>query len=478
MPVAVIKRSELKNLVPSPPSAKKNYIWDLHVKGFGAYMTSAGVIAFLYQYRMPGQKTKSGKIGNHGEFTVEQARDRAADWANMRRKGIDPLAEVRRLRDEEIAKAQLTVGNYVEAFILRRSGRGKELKAVPQRILRKDVIGILGEKRLDEIRIEDVEAFADELRPRGKSAERLGLVYLNIVLNDAVKRGKLAYNPASAVDTPQAGERTRTFDEHEFQRFLEASSDIGGPRRDILEVLVRLAKRKEEIAQMTWDQLDPDVRILSIPDATSKNGEPYRVELPRQVRDIILSQQPDQRLRTGPVFTLNGRTWPQMGSQVKDLLDANMARRVQSANERNGTALSIKHFTIHDVRTAVASRLEGAPFMLGNNLIDRILLHKKEGKITRAYQRATLVTEAGIAMQAWNDHLDEIMAGDGAWPGGHMLPTMEPKERHERLASFRHGWPLRTDQVKAKERHRTVGETETERRRNKRRAQTETARKG
>jgi len=476
MPVAVIKRSELKNLVPSPPSAKKNYIWDLHVKGFGAYMTSMGVIAFLYQYRMPGQKTKSAKIGNHGELTVEQARDRAADWANMRRKGIDPLAEVRRLRDEEIAKAQLTIGNYVEAFILRRSGRGKELKAVPQRILRKDVIGILGKKRLDEIRIEDVEAFADELRPRGQSAERLGLVYLNIVLNDAVKRGKLAYNPVSAVDTPQAGERTRTFDDHEFQRFLEASSDVGGPRGDILEVLMRLAKRKEEIAQMTWDQLDSDVRVLSIPD--TKNGEPYRVELPRQVRDIILSQQPDQRLRTGPVFTLNGRTWPQMGSQVKDLLDANMARRVQLANERDGTALSIRHFTIHDIRTAVASRLEGSPFMLGNNLIDRILLHKKEGKITRAYQRATLVTEAGIAMQAWNDHVDELMAGNGAWPGGRVLQVMKPKERIERLESFRHGWALRADQVKAKVRHETVGRTATDRRRISRQAKTAATKAG
>lgn len=475
MTVAVIKRSELDKLEPSPSSAKKNLIWDRHVKGFGVYMTSTGVISFLYQYRMPGQKTKSGKIGNHGELTVKQARDQAADWANMRRRGIDPLAEIKRHRDEDLAKAQLTVGNYVEAFILRRSERDKEFKTAAQRSLRNDVIGILGEKRLDEIQIEDVEAFANKLRPRGPSAERTGLNYLNIVLNDAVKRGKLAYNPASAVETPRAGERTRTFDEHEFQRFLEASNDVGGPRGDILEVLMRLAKRKEEIARMTWDQLDLDVRILSIPDTVSKNGEPYRVELPRQVRDIIISQQPDQRLRTGQVFTLDGRNWPQMGAQVKDLLDANMARRVQSANERDGTALSIKHFTVHDVRTAVASRLEGAPFMLGNNLIDRILLHKKEGKITRAYQRATLETEAGVAMQAWNDHLDELMAKESAWPGGRLLGPIKPKDRHERLLHFRHGWQLRTDQAVAKVRHKTVGETETDRRRNSRRAKANAA---
>jgi len=167
-----------------------------------------------------------------------------------------------------------------------------------------------------------------------------------------------------------------------------------------------------------------------------------------------------------------------MGTDVKSRVDANMHRRLELANERDGTALSIEHFTLYDIRTTAASRLEEKPFLTPMSVLDAILLHKKEGRgSTRIYARAKLGSEAGEVLQTWNDHLDELMARPDAWPGGVVLDDMRPKERMKRVDALRAGWPMREDQKRARKNLEDNGIDTEEYRRRQRRARA-TARKG
>lgn len=472
MPVGKLQRSSIKDLEISPPSATKKIVWDTVIKGFGAYKTSSGVVSFLFQYRMPGGKTKSTKLGNHGELTIEQARDMAAELAVQRRRGIDPISERKRLAQLERDKRDLVLSVYAEDYIQRRIEDDAPLANAPMTVIRRDVIGLLGHLRIDKMTIDDVETFGRKLKERGPSAKRSGLVQLKAILNDAVDRDRIAKSPARNVTTPKSGERVRRLREDETQRYLEACHDLGGVRGDLAAIYLRLVKRKDqEIANMTWEQLDIGRATWSIPDTNSKNNEPYVVELPRQVLEIVLRQQPDPKLRRGRVFTLDGVSAPVMGTDVKRIIDAHMHRRLELANGRDGTALSIEHFTLYDIRTTAASRLEEKPFLTPMSVLDAILLHKKDGRgSTKIYARAKLGTEAGEVLQVWNDHLDELMSRSDAWPGGMELEDMKPKERARRVKALRTGWPMREDQKKAEKRLEDAGIDTEECRRRQRRA--------
>lgn len=454
-----LNRDNIKALPPSPASSKKLIRWDRDIKGLGAYRTSRGYVSFVFQYRMPGGKTKSIKLGNFGELTLEQARLVASEMALQRRQGTDPIALAKARRAEEIANTELVLANYAEGYIARREAGGKPLNKAQTNIVRNDVIGLLGEHRIDRMTVEDVEAFANTLAARGPSARRSGLTYLKAIMNEAISRDKIGRSVAAGVETNKSGERDRRFRDGELQRFLEAANDIGDCRGDIYEVLARTLKRKEEISRIQWGDLDLAKGEWHLDRMRNKGRESHRIELPRQVMTIILRQQPDPRLRVGPVFTLDGgRTAPEMGSQVKDLLDANMHRRLELANERDGTAHSIGHFTIHDLRTTGASRLQEKPFLTKEAIIDSILLHKAPGTVSRIYQRSMLEIEAGEVLQAWNDWVDALMARPDAWPGGRDLPPLTNAERKAGIARFREGWPLRADQRRAAERREAEGE--------------------
>ena len=462
-----INLTTLKSLVKSLASSTKNISWDLEVPGFGVYRTSSGRVSFLYQYRMPGhgEKTKSAHLGYLGELTVDQARAIASGYAHERRCGIDPIQKRRdELKIDEMATT-LIISNYFEDFIVRRGAGKSPLKETQIQVYRRDVLAHIGHLRLDKLSEGDILDFVTQLKARGPSAHRSGLVNLKTLILDATKRRLFQPTDAHTLDIPKPNERDRRLEDDELQRLLEGAADIGDVRGDMIEATVRLAKRKDEVAEMPWKELDLANGVWNLPGDRNKSKKPWRITLPAQVIAILERQQPDPLLRTGPVFTLDGKGSPELGSDVKNRLDANMHRRLQLANERDGTMKRIAHFNMHDFRTAAASTLQEDPYLVSPSVIDAVLLHVPPGPITKIYQRSQLSNEAGQALKLWNLHIDQLMARESAWPGGRHLEPMDGAERVRRLADFRKDWPQRADQVRAQAARETTKDQPTQRRR-------------
>ena len=451
-----ISRQNIAKLPKSPKSKSKQMMWDTTVPCFGCYKSTKGRVSFIYQYRMPGnpdRTIRSTLLGYMGEITPEQARALASELAMKRRTGIDPVLERMEAAAAEAAKTDLVLANYVEGYLERRIAKGKPHNATQTAIIRRDVVGLLGDKRIDRLTRPEVEAFGATLYARAPSAMRTGLVYLQAILNEAKDRDVISKAPTDRFEIPKSGKRSRRLRPDELKRFLESAHDIGDCRGDVLEMLVRTAKRKDEVRRMVWEEIDLSQAVWNLPDERSKNRKPYVIRLPRQVVALLERTQPDPRLRTGFVFSLNGgKTPPEITSQVKDVLDANMHRRVELANERDGTALSVGHFTVHDLRTAVASRMQEAPLGVPKDVIDAVLLHSGGGGVIDVYATSRLEAEAGDALQRWNDWLDASMAEPDAFPGGRDLPRIKEGEQQRRLVDFRKGWPERADQKRARER--------------------------
>ena len=172
-----ISRQNIAKLPNSPKSKSKQMMWDTAIPCFGCYKSTKGRVSFIYQYRMPGdpdRTIRSTLLGYMGEITPEQARALAAELALKRRTGVDPVLDRMEAAAEEAAKTDLVLANYVEGYLERRIAKGKPHNATQTAIIRRDVVGLLGDKRIDRLTRPEVEEFAAKLYARAPSAKRAG----------------------------------------------------------------------------------------------------------------------------------------------------------------------------------------------------------------------------------------------------------------------------------------------------------------
>ena len=175
---------------------------------------------------------------------------------------------------------------------------------------------------------------------------------------------------------------------------------------------------------MDWSEIVVERSEWNLPADRAKDRKPHLIQLPTQILAMILAQQPDPKLRRGPVFTLNGAKSPSMGTQLAERLHANLHRRLEYANAAEDLDNTVDHFTVHDIRKVPVSTLVEDPFNAPKDLIDAILLHSGGKTMANRYALSQLDRETGAMMQCWNDHVDEIMAEADAFPGGRELPHL------------------------------------------------------
>ena len=133
-----------------------------------------------------------------------------------------------------------------------------------------------------------------------------------------------------------------------------AARRIGGAYGGIVELLALTAQRREEVARMTWDELDLAVRLWTLPAVRTKNARAHCVHL-SEAAVAVIARAP----RLGSfVFTGTGKASFQDFTRAKARLD-----------EMSGVAA----WRLHDLRRTVVSgmaRLGVAPHMA-----DRLLNH-------------------------------------------------------------------------------------------------------
>lgn len=436
-----INDKEIESLVNSEAGGTKKYKWDRTVKGFGVYKTAKGVATFVYRYRV-GKAFRFKKLGTRVFLKCTQARDLARAMAYLRSTGVDPVMAERAAAADAKAASALLIRNYAEGFIDRKGRSKTPFTDSVKSTIRNQIVGKLGDRRMDEITLDEVEAAGRELEKDTGTSGRWFYVYIKSMFYDAEKRNAIAKSPLRALAVPQPNERDRVLSEAELRLFLIAAHDMHDARGDQYEMLARVAKRRSEVSDLPWSEIDrrDEIWIWNLPKARSKNKVAQTIILPRQVRILLERQQPDESRRTGLVFARDGVNRPHITNAARKVLNANMHRRIELMEAEGGTVPRIDHFTVHDLRTAVSTALQRAPFSVTPHVIEAMLNHKPPSKVQRTYQQDKYVPEVGEALAAWNDHVDRLMGDPDEWSGGPDLPRMIGKEVQRRHAAFTADW--------------------------------------
>jgi integrase len=364
--------------------------WDTGSPGFGVKVTPKGRKVFIVLYRTGGAGSKLRKytIGPYGRVTIHQARVAAQRVFAAKLEGRDPAAERRNAKRRLVADR---VEDLLESFIAQRLSQNRSAGEIA-RLLRRETGKAWGGRSIHEITKRDVVEVISAIEQRGAPvAANKTLKSIKTFLLWCVGRAVLDRSPAEGVPLPaKEFARDRVLNDQELAQVIIAARQMDGPYGGIVELLALTGQRREEVAQMTWDELDLAGRIWTIPKSRTKNGKEHVVHLsPESTRVLMRSE------KRGPfVFS-------RLGSKPFD--------GFSKAKRQLDQLAAVTGWRHHDLRRTCVSgmaRLGVAP-----HVADKILNHQAGtiSGVAAVYQRHDFLSERRQALDLWGSHVDRIL---------------------------------------------------------------------
>jgi integrase len=402
MPRCRLTKSSIDAL-PTPSS--DTVYWDVGSPGFGVKVTPKGRKVFIVLYRAGGAGSKLRKytIGPYGRVTLHQARVAAQKVFAAKLEGRDLAVEKRQARRRVVADR---VEDLLETYIAQHVSQRRSAREI-SRLLRREVGKPWRARSIHEITKRDVVELISAIEQRGApgSANKT-LKAIKTFLRWCVGRAVLDRSPAEGVPMPAKQiARDRVLNDRELTQILLAARTMGGPYGAIIELLALTGQRRQEVADMTWDELDLPRRIWTLPKTRTKNAKQHIVHLSDQSLSVL-----NHMTVRGPfVFSVLGTKPFAVFSQAKRRID-----RLSGVTE----------WRVHDLRRSAVSGM--ARLGIAPHVADKILNHQSGAisGVAAVYQRHEFLSERREALDRWGAHLGEelnggVLTGEMSMPESH-----------------------------------------------------------
>jgi integrase len=366
--------------LPAPPKDRTIH-WDRTMAGFGLMVTASGHQSYVVQYRAG---RRSHRMSLKPGLTLQDARREARKLLGDVARGGDPLAE----RRKAARAGEDTFQAIAEDYLKRESKRSiDQTRAVLDRL----VFPKLGARPIADIRKSDIVRLLDKVADeRGPSMADITLAHVRRILNWHASRADDYRSPivrgmTRTKPSEQARERVLTDDElRALWKTAEASTSLVGP---FMQFLLLAACRRNEAAQMAWNELDG--AVWTLPASRSKNGREQVLPLSPLALDALgrLPRITGSRF----VFTTDGKH-----------AFANFSKAKASFDE----ACGVTDWTLHDLRRAARSLMSRAG--VDANVAERCLGHVVAG-IRGTYDRHAYFDEKKRAFEALAALIERIV---------------------------------------------------------------------
>ncbi|WP_304271537.1 tyrosine-type recombinase/integrase [Brevundimonas naejangsanensis] len=401
----------LKNLKPKSKAYKST-----DRDGLYAYVSPGGAISFRYDYRFNGRRETLtlGRYGRGG-LSLAQARERLFEIKRTIADGVSPALEKqrakRRLKEahsfEHVAQRWMDTAPMADSTrIMRRS------------IFNREVLPQWRTRLLSEITPDDLRAHCKSIVDRGAPATAIHVRdIVKQIYGWAILHGEKIDNPADGVGPASIATfrpRDRSLSPSEIRIMLSLLGDVATlpTIRLGLKFILLSMVRKSELQDGTWDEVDFENAVWSIPKARMKRSRPHNVYLSTQMVDILIALK-----------TCAGNSKYLLPSRYD--ADAPMSRatfnRVTTAIAERAKAqgLPLEPFTVHDLRRTASTLLHEMGF--NSDWIEKCLAHEERSS-RGVYNKAEFEMQRRHMAQQWSDAVE-------AWEQGHSFsPVLAPPE--------------------------------------------------
>jgi integrase len=392
-----------------------------------------GAVSFRLTYRING-KQKWLNVGTYPLMSLKEAREHRDSYKAIIQEGRDPAidrqlekerqynAQLAEITENAKQKARLTVSKLFELWekldLVNRKDGGKEVR----RMFEKDVLPMIGDIAVEDVRKVHIINIIDVLLSRGVNRmSKLILSLMRQMFRFAQDRDIIENDPTASIRKSKIGGRDTIRD-----RYL-SDNEIKGLHKQLPDA--RLLKTSEcaiwiilstccrigELCKAQWKHLDIQAGIWKIPAENSKNGKPHVIYLSKfaiQQFSILL------KLKASPIWIFpNTKKTDHVceKSITKQLGDRQLAddRNPMSGRSKycRTLALADGKWTPHDLRRTGAT-------IMGNlgirpDVIEKCLNHVEQNKMKQTYQHQTLEPEQKQAWKLLGDRL-EILTSETA----------------------------------------------------------------
>ena len=403
--------------------AQKNYkVSDQ--QGLYVVVTRTGVISFRFDYKINGRretlvvgrydsslgmrKPRESAVLDFGmSVTLAEARLLLARAHRSVEKGESPS----RAKVEKRAEAAevFTFGKWAEKYF-EEAALAASTKAMRKYVYDRNLSAEFGRLKLEEITPARLLARCEKIKQRGVVAPAIHAREIVLqVFRFVQDRGLKVDNPAEAI-RPRAiatfHARDRTLSPAELKIFfnaLDLTATMPTLRLAVRFVLLTLV-RKSEFTGATWDEVDFERAVWTIPKERMKAGRPHNVYLSQQALDILVAFK--------TCFGASAYLHPGRYETNVPISAATLNRVIEATLEQvRERGEELEPFTVHDLRRTASTLLHEAGF--NSDWIEKCLAHEQRG-VRAIYNKAEYAEQRRTMLQAWADMLDEWIRGADA----------------------------------------------------------------
>lgn len=240
-------------------------------------------------------------------------------------------------------------------LIQNRSGEPYKPSAIRgyQKAMRREVLPAFGSTKLTELRVIDVQDFADELQAKQLAPSTISTVLnpLRAIYRRAVNRGEVAINPTRGLELPAiTGGRDRIASPDEAEKLIGALSRTDRP---IWATAMYAGLRRGELMALLWEHVDLAGGVIKVERSWDMVEGPIGLKSRAGRRSVpiagVLRDYLDEhRLRTGGEAFVFGGSRPFIPRRLSESADLSWESR------------GLKRITLHECRHTFASLMIAA----------------------------------------------------------------------------------------------------------------------
>ncbi|MTJ82489.1 MAG: tyrosine-type recombinase/integrase [Telmatospirillum sp.] len=366
----------------------------------------SGTIVFRFDYRMNGRR-ETLTLGRYGAtgISLARAREKLIDAKQALTEGRSPAQE--KQREKRRLKEAKSFGEFAERWF--QEGRmADSTKAMRRSIYERDILPKFRNRLLTEITPDDLRDLCAKVKERGAPATAIHVRdIVKQIYGFAILHGEKVANPADDVGPASIATfvpKDRALSPTEIRIMLGQLEHV--PTLPTIRLGMKLflltMVRKSELQDATWEEVDFENAVWSIPKERMKRSKAHNVYLSQQAIDIFIALK-----------TCAGNSRYVLPSRYD--ADAPMSRatfnRITTAVvvRAKKEGLPLEPFTVHDLRRTGSTLLNELGF--NSDWIEKCLAHE-DGRSSRGvYNKAEYEHQRRHMMQEWSNLIDAWIAG-------------------------------------------------------------------
>jgi integrase len=246
------------------PKGKRKELFDALAPGLSLRVTETGSKSWSCYYSFGGKHQRM-TIGRWPGIGVAEARDRAGEVKEQAKAGVNPKDVAQNAKDATKAKAEAakrtTFGHIAELYIRRQCSQLKNGSSYTA-VIKRELLPKWAGRQMADLRRGDLTAITDAIIDSGRpAAAHRVFEIVKTMFNWAADRGDVEFSPFAAMRPPVSKvARDRVLTDAEIPLVWRGTDTLQYPFGPLVKLLLLTGQRRDEVALISWREIDLEKR--------------------------------------------------------------------------------------------------------------------------------------------------------------------------------------------------------------------------